>query len=223
MRTLWSVKGGAGVTVVTAAIAAAIAHRGGRALVVDLAGDQAAALGAAEPTGPGVTDWLASDGPPQALARLATEVAPGLSLLHRGGARRWPGHRSDALAAALAAVADEVVVDGGQWDGGVGADDLPPTEDCARRLAASGVSWLVTRSCFLAVRRATTARRLGPDGVVVVEEPGRALDGLDVGRVLQLPVVVTVRAGTDVARAVDAHGLAGRLPRSLGRALVEVA
>ncbi|MGH9246054.1 MAG: hypothetical protein ACRD29_17400, partial [Acidimicrobiales bacterium] len=57
----WSTKGGAGTTVVAAALALLLArsHADG-AVIVDLAGDVPVALGAADRPGPGVADWLAA-------------------------------------------------------------------------------------------------------------------------------------------------------------------
>ena len=61
LTTVWSVKGGAGCTVVSVAIVVMrCAARDGRCVLVDLAGDLPAALGLSEPGGPGVTDWLAA-------------------------------------------------------------------------------------------------------------------------------------------------------------------
>lgn len=59
MLMVWfSVKGGQGCTTVAASLALA---RGGRATVVDAAGDVPAVLGLREPTGPGLVDLLSSD------------------------------------------------------------------------------------------------------------------------------------------------------------------
>src|SRR4051794_41952681 len=54
----WSVKGGSGTTVVSAALALAVAATGHDALLVDMGGDVPAALGVPEPAGPGLADWL---------------------------------------------------------------------------------------------------------------------------------------------------------------------
>ena len=60
-------------------------------------------------------------------------------------------------------------------------------------------------------------------GVVLIEEPGRALTHADVERSVRAPIVATVGWDTRVARAVDAGLLATRLPRPLHRALARVA
>ena len=82
------------------------------------------------------------------------------------------------------------------------------------RSATSGAALLVTRACYLALRRAV-ATPWRPDGVVLVAEPGRALHGPDIERAVGVPVVATISHDPAVARAVDAGLLAARLPRML--------
>jgi len=77
---------------------------------------------------------------------------------------------------------------------------------------------LVTRPCFLAVRRAL-ALPLRPSGVVLLTEEGRALGGRDIEDILGVPVVAEIASDPAVARAVDAGMLGSRIPRSLERAL----
>jgi hypothetical protein len=84
--------------------------------------------------------------------------------------------------------------------------------------SAADRSLLVTRPCFLALRRAATAP-LRPSAVVLVAEPGRSLARRDVEQHLGVPVVAEVEVDPAVARAVDAGLLAARLPRSLAREL----
>jgi hypothetical protein len=55
--------------------------------------------------------------------------------------------------------------------------------------------------------------------VVLVTEPGRALDRGDVERVVGAPVRAEVAVDPAVARAVDAGLLVSRLPRGLERSL----
>jgi hypothetical protein len=87
MNVCWSLKGGAGTTVVAAGMAIAAARSGGRPLVLDLAGDLPAVLGV-DGAGPGVTDWCAAvDAPgPEALDRLAVDVPGGARLVALGAA-----------------------------------------------------------------------------------------------------------------------------------------
>jgi hypothetical protein len=79
---------------------------------------------------------------------------------------------------------------------------------------AAEQSLLVTRPCYMAIRRAQQSS-LRPTGIVLVDEPGRALTSSDVEHALGAPVVAEVRLDPAVARAVDAGLLIARLPRSL--------
>lgn len=208
----WSVKGGAGTTVVAAgaALAAATVRP---TLVVDLAGDVGDGLGLADGLGPGVAEWLAAGpgAPPDALARLEVPVVPGLTLLPRG---RGPlAHdRAALLVQVLAAAGRTVVVDAGVLGRG----------RVARCLAARGDrSLLVTRLCTLALRRIGEAP-IRPSGVVVVREPGRLLSLDDAKAAAGAPVVAEVAADPAVARAVDLGLARGRLPRSFVTAVAAV-
>lgn len=77
---------------------------------------------------------------------------------------------------------------------------------------------LVTRACYLALRRAVAAG-LEFDGIVMVDEPGRALNARDVERALGKPVVAIVAFDPVIARAIDAGLLAARLPMAAARAM----
>lgn len=200
MIVCWAAKGGSGATVVACALALGW-PRSQPVTLVDLAGDCATALGLNEPAGPGVADWLASPtARPPDLARLAVTIRDEVRLIPRGLAvtpdDQWP-----RLATALVASGNVIV------DAGTGC---PPQalHDAAEQ------SLLVTRPCFMAIRR---AQHLGlrPTGIVLVDEPGRALTSSDIEHALGVPVVAEVRLDPAVARAVDAGLLIARLPRSL--------
>ncbi len=217
--TCWGAKGGAGTTVIAAAMAvhAATTSQHG-ALLVDLDGDAAIALGVAPSDGPGVRDWLdAGPGtPPEGLARLEEPLAGGLGLLPCGSG--VPGPASDGsvevLMQALGSDRRTVVVDVGCVTGAEGADRA-----LRRRVVQLGDrSVLVTRACYLALRRVSGAG-LVPDDVVLLAEPGRALRADDVAHALGAPVSCTVPFDPAVARAVDAGLLLARLPTSLRRAV----
>ncbi len=209
----WSVKGGAGTTVVAASLALSLARRNGvGAVLADLAGDAPAVLGVPEPASPGLAGWLAGgDGvPADALDRIEVEAAQGLGLLPRGDGDLVP-ERGPVLAALLDRSPRPVVVDCGRAD----------TPVAAEVVTRSRRSLLVTRPCYLALRRARYSR-LRPSGVVVVREPGQVLSNADVEQVVGAPVVTEVACDPAVARAVDAGLLVGRMPRSLSRALADV-
>ena len=211
----WSAKGGSGTTVVAVALATVLSRSSvGGAVLADLAGDVPAVLGLPDPTGPGLLDWLAAgdDVPVDALARIELPGPAGLRLLPRGGpAPQTSGsgdRRGDVLAAVLAADPRPVVVDCGCGPVGAGLAVA----------AAASSSLLVTRQCYLALRRAIAAP-VRPSGIVVVAEAGRVLDQRDIEDALGVPVRAVVSADPAVARAVDAGLLSARLPRSLERAV----
>jgi len=205
----WSVKGGSGTTVVAAALALSAQPP---VILVDLAGDQPAVLGLPDPNGPGVFDWLRSDAPASHLGDLAIDVAHGVRLIGRGTPdpdRHDPAFRLerwDALVTGLTADGTHLIIDAGTGD--------PPEilhESASRSL-------LVTRACYLSLRRAVNSPHR-PTGVVLVSEPGRALRASDVEAALNVHIVADVSVDPAVARAVDAGLLAARLPRVLRRDL----
>ena len=206
----WSVKGGSGTTVVAASLALVLARRPGGALLVDLAGDAAAALALPPTPAPSVARFDA-DGP-SALMDAATDAGPGLRLLRLPAASpTQPDGLDGAGAERLAGVLDRhepVVVDCGS----------SPTPAGVALASMAAVSLLVLRPCYLALRRALDAP-IRPSALVVVEEPGRALCGHDVAQVLGVPVRATVPWDPRVGRSVDAGLLAARLPRSLAASL----
>jgi MinD superfamily P-loop ATPase len=210
----WSAKGGAGTTVVAAALALLMTRRSSPGVVLaDMAGDAPAVLGVPEPDSPGLAGWLAAGPtvPADGLRRIEIEVAPGLALLPRGDGRLHPG-RAGVLAGLLDHSPRPAVVDCGRATG--------PAAMAV--IASAPRSLLVTRPCYVALRRAMQAP-LRPSGVVVVREPGRVLSRGDVERVVGAPVLAEVESDPAVARAVDAGLLVTRLPRSLAKALRDAA
>jgi MinD-like ATPase involved in chromosome partitioning or flagellar assembly len=210
----WSAKGGVGTTVTAAAVALSLARRShAGAVLADLAGDGAAVLGLAEPESPGLAGWLAAgdDVPADALARLEVDAGTGLALLPRGTAT-LAVERAGVLATLLDAGARPVVADcGSRLD-----------EAVVAFLRAAGRSVVVTRPCYLALRR-TASAPLAATEVVLVHDAGRVLDRADVEGALNATVVAEIPDDPAIARAVDAGLLAARLPRSLERAVRRVA
>jgi hypothetical protein len=204
LTVCWAAKGGSGTTVVAAALAVSAA---GPTVIVDLAGDLPAVFGVEEPAGPGVLDWVWSDAPAERLRDLTVPVAGGVHLVPRGhGTAPSEADRWQELATELTRGGTRVIVDAGTG--------CPP----AGLHAIADQSLLVTRACYVGLRRAIAAP-VRPSAVVLVEEAGRSLRAVDVEAAVGAPVVATVSVDPAVARAVDAGLLSARLPRVLQRDL----
>jgi MinD-like ATPase involved in chromosome partitioning or flagellar assembly len=203
MLTLcWSAKGGSGTTSVAAALALANDRP---TLLVDLAGDLAAALGLPDSDLPQLSDWMASSAPADRLVNIERLVVRDLTLLPTPEPldRSSPAVRWATLATFLRTTCRErdVIV-----DVGTGAPPAPLSASAER-------SFLVTRPCYLSLRRAVRMA-VRPTGVVLVEEPGRALSARDVESALGVPVVATILSDPKIARAIDAGLLVSRLPHA---------
>ena len=219
LRSCWSVKGGVGTSVVTALVALQLARQRPTWLV-DLVGDLDGVLGVAEPAGPGVSDWLGSEAELdwETLTRLATPVAPNLGLVHRGGGDLGSRSRVEPLAELLADDHHDVVV-----DCGVVVGDHVDVDGPAPVLAKTAtLSLLVLRRCSLALRRARDLP-VTPSGVVLVDEPGRALRRRDVESVVGAPIRAQIPFDPALARMIDAGSLAARPPRGALRCVRSVA
>jgi hypothetical protein len=206
----WSAKGGMGTSVVAAALALLLARRSrAGAVLADMAGDAPHLLGIDDSPSPGLTAWLAAGPsvPADALTRIEVPAGGGLALLPRGGGA-LAVERAGVLAAVLAAGSRPAVAD-------CGSTFEPATVALARRADAS---YLVTRPCYLALRRVPGAP-LVPTGVVLVRDDGHVLSRDDVEQAARAPVIADLVVDPSVARAVDAGVLRSRLPRTLARGL----
>jgi MinD-like ATPase involved in chromosome partitioning or flagellar assembly len=219
LTACWSVKGGSGTTVVAATLVLGALRAGRTVVAADFAGDLPGVLGLADPTGPGLLDWLDAgrDVPLDALARIAHDTPQGITLIPRGGATPG-GHGGDAdsgrgLADALRGVrtGGPVIVDCGRVD----------SPAAAAFVDASDRSLLVLRPCYLALRRAVQAPR--PTAVVLITEPDRSLCARDVEDILGVPIAAQIAWDPAVASAVDSGLLTARLPRPLATAMRKVA
>jgi hypothetical protein len=200
----WAAKGGSGTTVATAAMAIASSRP---TLLVDLSGDIPAALGLPDPDGPGVYDWLRSDAPASRLGGLELDALEHVTVLPRGRAETAEPRRWSELATWFRSDSRRVVVD-------AGSTVAPPAE----LVRGADHALLVTRPCYLALR-AAIRHPARPTGIVLVDEPGRALGVRDIESSLGVPVVANVLLDPAVARAVDAGLLTARLPAGFRRAL----
>ena len=212
----WAAKGGSGTTVVAAALALSSPRP---SLLVDLDGEIPAVLGLADPDRPGVAEWLASDASADHLAELLIDIGPRAWLLPWQAATSELGHGIITIdrAARWATLGDWLHDWSNQWGCDVTIDvgtRIPPESLTAR----AERSLLVTRPCYLSLRRAVRSN-CRPTGVILVDEPGRSLGQRDVEHALGVSVEAIVSLDPSVARAVDAGLLVGRLPRVMTRAL----
>ncbi len=213
MIVCWSVKGGSGTTVVASTIAlmrAAESQRG--ALLVDLAGDVPAVLGLAESAGPGISDWFAHCdlGSRMTLQSIAIQATANLQIIARGSKQLDTKENFSELCAALKTFDLPIIIDAGC---GLPSPDL---------LAHATSSLLVTRPCYLSLRRAAQLSVL-PTGIVLINEAGRALGKHDVEAVIGAPVIAEITFDAAIARAVDAGLLASRIPTMMSKQLAVVA
>lgn len=215
MIVCWSVKGGSGTTVVASTIAlmrAAESQRG--ALLVDLAGDVPAVLGLAESSGPGINDWFANcdHGSRMTLQSIAIQATANLQIIARGSKQldAKENRNFTVLCAALKSFDLPIIVDAGC---GLPSPDL---------LANASSSLLITRPCYLSLRRAAQLS-VSPTGIVLINEAGRALGKHDVEAVIGAPVIAEIDFDSVIARAVDAGLLASRIPTIMSKQLAAVA
>lgn len=199
MSTLFmSPKGGNCTTVTAAAFALIAASRAVNTVLFDLCGDIPATLGMVEPSSPGINDWLSehSEGDAESLVKMGTPLLNGLVVVHRGskfveGQPRW-----QQLADAIRTLPHTSVIDAGIT--------FVPDEV---RQAVDTVT-MVTRPCYLSLRRATHLPK--PHNVIVIREEARALTVNDVSHVLGVPKFAEIPYNPAISRAVDAGLLTSR-------------
>lgn len=189
---------------VSALLAVACARRT-KTLLLDADGDLPSIFGV-QVGGSGVREWWAANDTVgfDALERLATPITPALSLVPAGDTTNEPaGFRE--VPSSLQAV---TVVDAGTVRSEMSMG--------AGLVTASDTSILVLRPCYLAARRAAVST-LRVDGIVIVEEPGRALKPYDIAEVVGVPILATVPWDLSIARVVDAGRVSSKLPRAAKR------
>jgi hypothetical protein len=179
--------------------------------IVDLAGDIPSALGIAEPSGEGVTNWLQQQHVP--IQSLQIPVTARVSLIPRGDGplmhHDLTTEHCNTLATELDTSNELTVVD-------AGSGYIPQLINNAT------TSLLVIRPCYLALRKAAHLS-VKPHGIVLINEPGRSLGKRDVESVVGAPVLVELPLDPTIARCVDAGLLASRIPTMLSQHLAHVA
>lgn len=211
MSTIFmSPKGGNCTTVTASAFAYLNAIRGNNTLLLDLCGDVPAVLGMAEPTSPGVNDWLNESSllTHEELVLLGTPVMTGLVVVHLGASSVEGEPRWAQLAQAIQSLPHTVVID-------AGTGFLPEVV----RKAVQEVT-MVTRPCYLSLRHATHVPK--PTNVFVIEEPQRALTTKDIGHVLGVPISAKIPFDAAISRAVDAGLLPSRVEQLFGQHITNI-
>ena len=205
ITVIYAHKAGQGVTTIAATLATLTARAGRRTLLVDTGTDLAAVLGIREADRPGLAEYLTDTN--VTLADVVTPVSESLDLITRGD------QPAELIAANYGLLTsgldryDTVIIDA--------------APDAHQWVHHADTRLLVTRPCYLALRHATGQRR--PSHLVVITEPGRALNPADIEAVTGTPITATVPHDAAIARAVDAGTLSHRPPRNLTRALAPLA
>jgi hypothetical protein len=83
---------------------------------------------------------------------------------------------------------------------------------------AEARAFCVLRPCYLHLNH-YLASPIRPEGIVLINEPGRSLGRRDVEDVCGVPVVTEINIDLAVARAIDAGILAARLPQAFARSV----
>ena len=226
LYALWSLKQGVGTTVAAAALALHWAQNTkDGVLLVDLCGDLPYALGIPEPDKPGISDWLSAgnDLENDVLERLEVNVTTGLQMLTRGRRPYANDAQFNTLARQLAADHRDVIIDCGCiWTHQMNWTKQSEVSATARFLIeAADHSLLVTRSCFLALRRIARSPHQ-PSGIILMYEDGRALVASDIADLGSCPIVLQIEVDVAIGRALDAGLLINRLPQRLDKALAKL-
>lgn len=212
-------RGGAGASVLSAAVAVTAVRDGSRVLLVDcdpLGGGLDLVLGAEELGGLRWPDIGVEGGRVPAAALHAALPAPAVPT--RGGRRGELGVLScDRSVHGPSPAAVRSVLDAGRRAGETVVCDLPryPTEAAVAALAAADLTVLVVpadvRSCAASARvGAVLAEHGGPVRLVVRGPAPGGVDAPEVARALGLPLLTAMRPEPGLARAMERGEAPGR-------------
>ncbi|NMH98682.1 septum formation initiator [Pseudonocardia sp. K10HN5] len=203
-------RGGAGASVLAAAVAVGAVQDGRRALLVDcdpLGGGLDLVLGAEDVQGLRWPDLTVAGGRVPATALHAALPAPGVGQRTGGELGVLSCDRSEQGPSPAAV---EAVIEAGRRAGETVVCDLPryPTDTALVALAAADLAVLVVpadvRSCAAAARvAAVLAEQAGPVQVVVRGPAPGGVSAEDVARALGLPLLVGMRPEPGLARALE--------------------
>lgn len=206
-------RGGAGASVLAAAVAVTAMREGGRVLLVDcdpLGGGLDLVLGAEDLGG---LRWPEIDVGGGRVAATALHAALPAPPVGRGGPGALGLLSCDRSAHGPAPAAVASVLDAGRRGGETVVCDLPryPTEAAVAALGAADLTLLVVpadiRSCAAAARVAAVLTEHGGAVRLVVRGPSPGgVDAADVARVIGLPVLVAMRPEPRLDRTIEQGG-----------------
>lgn len=205
IATMWALKGGQG-TSTTAAMTAVGASADRPALLVDLCGDQTSLFRMGRQQ-EGIAEWSTGRHTAGELRHHAVHVTDTLRLLPRGRGPIDPVRAQELFDWLISAhPIKPVIVDAGTLDPETGGE---ARDHRLRHIAAevAGVSILVTRPCYLALRRCSL-NTLSPTGVAMVADGRRALGPVEIEQAAGAPVLAAIPFDHDVALAADGGGIA---------------
>jgi MinD-like ATPase involved in chromosome partitioning or flagellar assembly len=218
---VWAVRGGSGVSTVSALLIRFLcskeASAGQAVIAIDAGGDLPALFGVAPGSGEGLSDWLAADQSVDVEALDGLLIGDGVQILPIGHVedvnavgtevgRERLDHAIGWLTNRASVVCD------------LGHSSAPLAEAL---IAQADRSVLVIRPCMLSVRTALRSPRPAHGMVIVGAQPGD-MRAEDMEAALGIPVLATVPELPALARAVNQSNFSGRLPHRALRAMSAV-
>lgn len=194
MIVVWGVKGGAGVTVVTALLAMGHTEP---VVATSFDHDLSHVFGRSNaPGAAGLTEWTNSsqDVDASAVRSLLVDVDDRVKILPVG--QQTIGRRP---VADLGENNSALIVDGGIASDAYNTERIDQLFDCAD---VAELSLMVIRPCYLSLERAGS-QLPRCDGLIVVRERWQAIKATDIEGVFGLPVLATLDVEPALARLVD--------------------
>ena len=220
--SVFSPKGGVGVTTCAALFAKALSKDHSTMLVETCKGDLEAMLALENIANYGFLDWAVSENPRvETLEKISNFFDNQLSLVvgeipKKSKSDEYNEHQTEfiqnsdfnfsPIVASLASVEGHCVVDCSNGT----------TRLQRKIIEASDVVVMVLRQCYTGLYRATQSELIDQvDAVLVVQESGRSISSNQIAQTLSCGVLLEIEARRDFARAIDSGTLWSRTPEKL--------
>ena len=219
--SVFSPKGGSGVSVTSGVLAKALSIYQTTLLIECGSGDLEAMLALEVDANYGFFDWLVSENARiETLLKISTKFSSNLALVPWDSSQQVQGNEiydreqrfqsntfdCNSVVDSLSSFEGHCVVDCSKGE----------TELQKKIIEGSDVVMLVLRQCYLGLFRATQHELISNvDAVLVVKEPGRTISCEQITRTLNCSILLEVDARRDFARAIDAGVLWSRTPEKL--------